>query len=156
MTLNIHRARNFLRRSAFEKIWFLPTWLLLGISRFAIKIIPFRHLAPGFGRHSGITVWMPILSPLDEARALCIARVVQMAARYTPWESNCFPQAITARILLGLYGIPYGFFFGFTAGTPMAHAWVAAGRIRVTGGESFSQFTVVSCFISPDLATPRK
>jgi CBS domain-containing protein len=31
-------------------------------------------------------------------------------------------------------------------------AWIAAGRVRVTGNESFSQFTVVGCFVAPQLA----
>ena len=33
-----------------------------------------------------------------------------------------------------------------------AHAWVAAGRVPVTGGVSFGQFTVVGCFVAPCLA----
>jgi len=33
-----------------------------------------------------------------------------------------------------------------------AHAWVVAGRIPVTGGQSFGQFTVVGCFVAPRLA----
>jgi len=156
MTLKFYRARNFLRRSRFEKLWFLPTLLLLGLSRLAIKTIPFRYFAHRLGRHNGITVWIPILSPLSEARALSIARVVQLAACHTPWESNCFPQAITARMLLGLYGIPYSLFFGVQIAPFAAHAWVAAGRVRVAGGESFSCFTVVNCFTSaiPPSANP--
>lgn len=85
-----------------------------------------------------------------------IGRVVHLAARYTPWNSNCFPQAVVARLLLGLYGIPYILFLGVsrvpdTRGMT-AHAWVAAGRVRVTGGAGFTQFTTVSCFVSPLLA----
>jgi hypothetical protein len=57
--------------------------------------------------------------------------------------------------LLSLYRIPYALYFGLKhesvlSGTE-AHAWVAAGRIRVTGGASFSQFTVVGCFVSSQL-----
>jgi hypothetical protein len=33
-----------------------------------------------------------------------------------------------------------------------AHAWVAAGRVSVTGGMGFFEFTVVACFVSPRLA----
>ena len=85
-----------------------------------------------------------------------IGRAVRLAARYTPWDSNCFPQAVVARLLLGLYGIPYALFFGLRrdpdSGAMLAHAWVAAGRVRVTGGESFGQFTVVGVFVSRNLA----
>jgi len=86
-----------------------------------------------------------------------IGRVVRLTANYTPWDSNCFPQAITARFLMGLYRIPYIFFFGLlrdpTNPSGMkAHAWVAAGPVPVTGGVSFGQFTVVGCFVAPSLA----
>ena len=63
-------------------------------------------------------------------------------------------QAVTARVLLGLYRIPYVLCFGVrrdAAGQPMqAHAWVVSGRIHVTGGDSFNRFTTVAMFASPD------
>lgn len=149
------KARNFARRPRFEQSWFVPAWLLLGACRFVILFVPFRKLAPHLGRHAGVAPWVPLAAPAAEARALAISRVIQLAANHTPWESNCFPQAVTARLLLGLYGIPYCIFFGVNrkpGDTSMqAHAWVASGKIRVTGGTSFGQFTVVSCFVSPDL-----
>jgi hypothetical protein len=153
----VRKARSFTRRSGFEQVWFLPCWLLLGISRLAIWAIPFRHLAPCLGFSVGAAAWVPLTGSCDEIRALSIARTVQMAARHTPWASNCFPQAVTARILLGLYGVSYSFFFGFDNDTESAafkaHAWVHSGRIQVTGGESFSRFAVVGCFVTPHLAT---
>lgn len=146
------KSRNFARRSEFEQMWFLPCWLLLGLSRLLILTVPFRHLAPWLGMQMEVAAWVPLVGSDGEARALSIARIVQMAARHTPWTSNCFPQAVTARILLGLYGIPYSLFLGIDndKGAIMAaHAWVSVGRVRVTGGEGFGQFTVVGCFVAP-------
>jgi hypothetical protein len=78
-----------------------------------------------------------------------------MAAAYTPWDSNCFSQAVTARLLLGLYKVPYVLCFGLSryreAGVLDAHAWILAGRINVTGGNSFETYTVVGAFLSPKL-----
>lgn len=149
----VRKVRNFTCRPWFEKVWFLPVWLLLGISRFVILTIPFRHLALRLGAHEGIAPWVPFADSRAEARALSISRVVRMAANFTPWKSNCFSQAVTARILLGLYGVPYSLFFGVNRNTEdamlTAHAWVTVGRVPVTGGIGFDQFTVVSCFISP-------
>lgn len=149
------KARNFARRPSFEQAWFVPAWLLLGVCRFVILFVPFRKLAPHLGRHAGVAPWVPLAAPAAEARASAISRVIQMAASHTPWTSNCFPQAVAARILLGFYGIPYCIFFGVSRepdDTSMqAHAWVAAGKVRVTGSTSFGQFTVVSCFASPGL-----
>ncbi len=153
----VRKARSFAHRPWFEKLWFIPVWLLLGASRFAILTVHFKRLAFWLGEHEGVTPWVPLVDSRSEAKALSISRVVQMAANYTPWKSNCFPQAVTARILLELYGVPYSLFFGVNRDAEnmvlKAHAWVASGRVRVTGGMSFDQFTVVSCFVSPRLTT---
>ena len=153
------KALTFLRHPIFIKLWLLPVWLLLGISKALILAVSFKRLAPRLGVHEGTAPWVPLLDRTQEARALAIGRVVRLAARYTPWESNCFPQAVAARLLLGLYRIPYVLYFGLArdaeSGGMKAHAWVAAGRIRVTGGASFRQFTVVGCFVAPQLAAGR-
>ena len=151
------KAGTFLRQPLFIQAWFLPVWFMLGIGKALIFTLSFRRLAPRLGRHAGIAPWVPLLSATQEQRALMIGRVVRLTAKYTPWDSNCFPQAIAARVLLGLYGLPYALYFGLLrdpddAAGLKAHAWVAAGRVRVTGGLSFGQFTVVGCFVAPSLA----
>ena len=147
------KSKNFLRQPL--RMWFIPVWLLLGLAKALIFIVSFRRLAPRLGVPLGPVSWVPLLDPEQERMALNIGRIVRMAARYTPWNSNCFPQAAVARLLLGIYGIPYALYFGLMrepSSTQLkAHAWVAAGRIRVTGGESFGRFTTVCCFVAPGL-----
>ena len=146
------KTRSFWQLSLFIKLWLLPAWLLLGISRAAILGLSFKRLAPWLGHRDDLAPWVPILDETQEATALEISRTVRLAAHYTPWESNCFPKAITARLLLGLYGIPYALYLGLTKGPDgqelRAHAWLASGRVWVTGGHSFGRFTVVGCFVS--------
>jgi hypothetical protein len=148
----------------FEKVLLLPAWLLLGASRFVILAFPFRYLAPWLGTQAGVSSWIPLLGAHQEARALSIGRVVRRAAAHTPWESTCLPQAVTARVLLGICGIPYSLFFGVArnseghgAGAKIdGHAWVAAGSIPVTGGVSFDEFTIVGCFFAPRFVTHKQ
>ena len=145
-------------QSWFEKVWFLPVWLLLGMSRLVILAIPFRYIAPWLGTPAGVSPWIPLLGSRSEATASSIGRVVRGAASCSPWQWNCLTQAVTARILLGICGVPYSLFFGVARGDPgeagsssskiSAHAWVAAGRVPVTGGVSFGRFTVVGCFVT--------
>jgi hypothetical protein len=148
----LRKSRSFARRSRFEKVWFFPAWALLGASRFLILFVPFRLLAPQLGKHAGTFSWIPLIDARQKARAMSVARVIALAARYTPWTSNCFPQAVTAKVLLGFFGIPNSLFLGVSRDSAAeklkAHAWVAAGRVKVTGGYSFDQFTVVGCFVS--------
>lgn len=150
------KAAAFLRKPLWTQLWFLPTWLLLGLAKVIIFTVSFRRLAPRLGVARGIDPWVPLLEPAEEILALQIGRLIRLAARYTPWDSNCFPQAVVARLLLGFYHIPYVIFFGLMrephSNEMRAHAWVVAGRIPVTGGRSFGQFTVVGCFVAPMLA----
>lgn len=150
------KAVTFLRQPRFIQAWFLPVWVMLGMAKALIFTLSFRRLAPRLGRPAGLAPWVPLVTPEEERRALLIGRLVRLTARYTPWDSNCFPQAIAARVLLGLHRVPYILYFGLRrdptdpAGLK-AHAWVVAGQVRVTGGPSFGQFTVVGCFVSPRL-----
>ena len=175
----IRKARSFAGLPLFTKVWFLPTWVALGISRMLILAVPFRRLAPRLGTAQGTSAHVPLLTQSQESRARAIGRTVRLAARYTPWTSNCFPQAVVARMLLGIHRIPYAIHFGLMpdsrvgargseptdrrppGATPTpapaaprsagmrAHAWVVAGRVPVTGGHSFHQFTVVGVFAGP-------
>jgi hypothetical protein len=156
MMIALRRKTNsFLRQPSFAQVWFVPLWLLLGLAKAVIFTLSFKRLAPHLGQSQGVAAWVPLVNQAQQARAVQIGRAVQLAARYTPWDSNCFPQAVAARLLLGWYGVPYALYFGLmrdadSAGMK-AHAWVCADRVAVTGGRSFGQFTVVGVFVTPGL-----
>ena len=149
----MRKALSFLRQPVFVQLWFLPLWVVLGISKALIFTTSFKWLTPYLGRSEGIHPYIPLVAAARESRARQICRAVHLAARYTPWDSSCFAQAVAARFLLGLYGVPYALYFGLAhdqlVGGMKAHAWVAAGKVSVTGGESFDRFTVVGVFVSP-------
>jgi hypothetical protein len=148
----VRRAIFSFRRGSREFLHFICAWLLLGIARASILSVSFRRLAPALGTAVGPAVWIPLLDRQQERRAWQVARAVHAAAARTPWTSNCFPQAIAARVLLGFYGTPCVVCFGLArdrnAGGLSAHAWVAAGRVPVSGGEGFSAYSVVGAFVS--------
>lgn len=153
------RWRRLLALPLFELAWALPAWVMLGITRALVLAVPFRRMAPMLGVHAGIQPWLPLVDARQASRARMIGRLVRRSARFTPWRSNCFNQAITARLLLGLYRVPYVLFFGTIPETDdqgvkhlSAHAWVASGRVRVTGDTSFGHFAVVGCFVDASLA----
>lgn len=129
-----------------------PAWVLLGLSRLIIVTLSFRRFARWLGVHDGLTPRRPVATAVQQAKARSIGRAIAIASKYTPWTSNCFPQAITARALLGVHAVPYALFFGLARDRESrdlkAHAWTVTGDVNVTGGESFSQFTVVGCFVS--------
>lgn len=151
------KLRTFAALPVFVQLWLVPVWIMLGAGRMVVLCIPFRRLAPHLGVAAGSAAFIPVVSRRHEWRAHLIGRTIRLAASYTPWDSNCFPQAIAARLLLGLYRVPYALFFGLrreaNASGLDAHAWVCAGRTFVTGGNCFASYTVVGVFVSRQLRT---
>lgn len=145
-----------LRLPAFMQCWLLPSWCLLGVSRLMLLALPFARLQRHLGRPGGATPWVPLASDEQSYRALQIGRTIRLAARYTPWDSACLCQALAARWLLGLYRVPYGLYLGWRRGAAVpgdapAHAWVAVGRVNVTGGQGFARYAVMGTFVAPRL-----
>ncbi|WP_017672021.1 lasso peptide biosynthesis B2 protein [Blastomonas sp. AAP53] len=156
MTFRLSRkVATFLALPRFQKLWLAPTWLALGIARLAVLLVPFRHLGRFVGVPAGVNAWVPLATEAQCRRADAIGQVIRLAASYTPFDANCFTQALAARALLGLYRIPYALFFGVArdqlAAGLKAHAWVATGPVKVTGNESFSTFTVVGMYVPQGL-----
>ena len=151
------KCRTFLKLPFGDQILVPLAWLMLGIARATILVIPFRYFSGCLGQSSKTMTYTPVLSTSQTARARRIGRVVRATANITPWESVCFPQALVACLLLRGTSIPYIMHFGLAknpdnAGEdPMkAHAWVTAGSVAVTGGRNnLFKFTVVGSYLSP-------
>ncbi len=153
------KLRTWFGQPGFVRVWAVPVWGALGIARLAVLVLRFQRLGDFMGVDQGVEPWVPLASPSQRERALLIARTIAMAARNTPWVSNCFPQALVARLMLRFYGIPHAVYLGL-ARTPdgtglTAHAWVACDRIAVSGGAGFHAFTVVGMFVPRSLAADR-
>lgn len=135
--------------------WLLPVWLMIGLSAAAIALVPFRTLASLFGESTDGRAFAPTLNPEQQTRAAWIGKTIGIAARYAPYRSDCYPQALTAAVMCRFWRLPYAMYFGVaaipageTAGGFTAHAWVTSGTSTLTGGaNSFARFRVVSCFV---------
>lgn len=150
------RASTAIHLPAFMQCWLVPCWCLLGLSRLLLWAVPFARLKRHLGKSGGEAPWVPLASNKQLHRALQIGRTIRLAARYTPWESACLPQAMAARWLLGLHRVPYGLYLGWRRGAALpgdapAHAWVAVGRVNVTGGVGFDRYAVMGTFVAPRL-----
>ncbi len=136
----------------------VPTWTLLGLARLSLVLVAQKRLAMFYGQDLGTTVWLPLTTPAQDARARHVRAALGIAARYSPWRADCYPQALTARLLLALFRVPHVMCFGLRrrAGAAHAHAWVRAGRVPVCGGEGFGRYTLVRAFVSGDGAAVRR
>ncbi len=151
MTVSVFRKlSSYTSLPLFHKLWFVPIWLMLGLARAMVLVVPFRLIAPILGQGLGTSAAVPLAGPKQETRARQIGQTIRLASRYSPWDANCLAQAIVARIVMGLYGVPYVLFFGLSRSAGQAgldaHAWTVSGRVAVTGGYSFDRFTIVGVY----------
>jgi len=144
-----HKARGFVRLGLKDQVRFTAAWSLLGLSRLLIVLLPFRVIRRLLGQNHAVTEQRPTpeLDAGQRIRAMHIGRVVELAAAYAPWRSDCYPQALTARTFLALRRIPHVVVFGVRrdGDALIAHAWVHAGDVEVTGGDG-REYTEVGRF----------
>lgn len=79
-----------------------------------------------------------------------VAYAVDKVCTHTPYESKCLVRALCARKMLVHKGIPCTMYLGcgYDENKKMvAHAWLRAGNVYVTGGNG-SQYAIVDKFRS--------
>jgi Transglutaminase-like superfamily len=135
--------------STLNPLFFGISWILLGLSRLAIVGgVPVTRLV---GRAGG-SPQPATPSPRDQRWAGLITRQVDRAAARTPWRSECYPQAVAARLELIAARVPHTVFFGLRRDENrelVAHAWVQIGDRVVIGGDPVG-YTVVAAFSWPN------
>ncbi len=142
-------AAKWRRRNRTERILMAEAFLLLGIARLGVIILPFRWLAGSLGRHMQDDQSLPL--PTDLHMARLIGGAVRSASNYTPWDSVCLPQAVAAKWMLKRRHIPGTVYLGVMKDETKpeklaAHAWVRTGPAILTGAKGHRQYTVVSTF----------
>ncbi len=133
-----------------EKRSFVEAYVLLGIMRAAILTVSFKRLTKNL-QQSTATAKPAEVTPQQLAQAVKIGKMIETAAAYTPWESACLAQSLTAQRMLKRRGIPGMFCLGASkddkdAGKMKAHAWSQCGGTIVTGEAGHEAFTVLSVF----------
>jgi hypothetical protein len=136
------RIRRFARLGPAAQAQFALSWLLLGLTRAAIALLPFAHVRRLLGEGRTDPPDLPPASARDARRS----RRIERAARYTPWRSDCYPQALTAHLQLRLARVPHTVTFGLRRAEHglTAHAWVRSADRIVTGGDPRAYMTVGS------------
>lgn len=129
------------------KIDFVKAFIYTGIWRAYILFVPFNRLKNKMGKSK-------LESPkeVDEEivkLAKKISWIVTTIAKYTPWESKCLVQALTAQKMLKENGISTTIYLGVKKdmnSNMLAHAWIRCGEYYVTGGNSRESYAVVAKF----------
>ena len=138
------------------KFWKLPgryqkivieAVFLMGAARFSILVFPFKKVASVMGKP------MTETSENIDARLLNTARqvawFVRKLADFTPWESKCLVQALTAQMMLKRRKIPSTLYLGIAKDNNkklIAHAWLRCGSSILTGDYERPSFSTVAWF----------
>lgn len=112
-------------------------------------IVPFRSIIRFSGAScSNDALLMLPTQRVHVSKAQHIRKVIAHARAKLPIEINCFPQAVTAVILMRLRNVPYSLFFGVRRerGEFKAHAWVACGRVTVCGENGSPEYAIISTY----------
>lgn len=102
-------------------------------------LLPFRVLARHLGgmvSPTGLPTPPAHLSAGEEAGVFAVRWAIGAVAPWLPFRTQCLQQAIAARAMLARRGI--GSILHLGVGDPtgtklVAHAWLDAGRLQVTG-----------------------
>ena len=142
----------FWRLPSGEKLLAGLALLLIGLATAAVTLLPMRLWRRVLGRPVGAIACTPLLSEDQICCARLLRSAIARAASVAPYRSDCLPQALAGALLCKLYGVPSAVHFGTRPGESaslLAHAWLAAGPLAVTGGQSWDEFSVVACFVRP-------
>ena len=142
------RLLNLLRRPWRDKVLLFKVLVLLGITRLAINCLSFKRLERYLGHRMQES--SREITAEHAKKAGRISWAIHAISPYTPWTSNCFPQALTAKILLRRQGINSTLYMGaaFKGNDSglQGHAWLRCGPYYLTGGDSESQFGAIASF----------
>jgi hypothetical protein len=126
--------RAALRDAAFAGLTSLA-WLLLIASRGVVRAVPLRRITS----HLGAERYETPVDGIPRHRFRRVRRIrnaILIASPLTPTNSNCYPQALTAHVLLRLSRLPSTFYYGAALDEDSGldtHVWVRCGRVLVTG-----------------------
>ena len=124
----------------------MEAFLLLGLARMAILVVPFRRIAVLLGQAMAES---PLGVSDGKSLAGRVSWAVQTAGRHTPWESKCLAQAVAAKVMLKRRAVSSTLYLGLAKDEEQkleAHAWLRYGRMILTGGPHHERFTVVATF----------
>lgn len=147
-----HYFKRFIKKPLKQKFMIIEVFFLLGFTRFMILFIPFRKIASLMGK---VMKESPeVISPDLLVTAKQITRYIQKISNFTPWQSKCFVQALSAQFMLKNRGIPSTIYFGVAKDVKqqlLAHAWLRCGPEILTGSVEQPGFTPVVFFCSKNV-----
>ena len=146
----LRKFKKFTKLSSKEKKLFIEAYVTLGKMRAAILTISFKRLTSALEHKPNIEA-ISVLSQKEKQTAVLVGQAITRASAYTPWESACLAQSLTAQKMLQKRGVSGVFYLGAMKDEESkekmkAHAWSQCGEIIITGDSGHENFIVLSGF----------
>ncbi len=143
------KVKKFAQLSSGEKKLFLEAYVTLGFKRAAILTVPFKRLTRSLEQQNDRKIMA--LGDRQTQTAVSVGIAINRASAYTPWQSSCLAQSLTAQRMLKKRGIPGFLYLGATKDDGgkekmKAHAWSQCGEKIITGDEGHKDFAVLLVF----------
>lgn len=131
----VRKIKTFVLTDFNTKKMIISCVYITAISRYSILNVEFKYLKDKLGKSGEETSYRESITNYNIAEK--VSWVVTTTSRYTPWESKCLVQAMTAQKLLKKYNIKSTLYLGVRKldNELKAHAWLRCGEYFVTGGD---------------------
>lgn len=126
---------------------FFKAVCLSAMVRFTLLFLPFGKVLGWLGTTNAETA--RDVPEKAAAYAQKVKTAIWLCNKYTPWKTECYVQALTARLLLRSRNIPSTIYIGFYRDKQQAmkgHAWLRCGQLIVTGNKTHTTFQVHAYF----------
>jgi hypothetical protein len=144
----LKKANSFIKMPALRKRLFVEAVYTSAIVKFSLLFMPFNQVSRWLGNRNPEVSDAQTLSEKD-VYLLETQKALKLCDKYTPWPTECYTQALTAKILLQRRAISSVLYIGFKKGENNhfeGHAWLISQSHVITGHCDFRQYQVHSFF----------
>lgn len=135
------------KRAQGEYVLFMEAWIFLAFARAVLIFLQFKKIVPLLGKTMVETTDEITEKKIDLLALISLS--LNRAAKYSPWRTKCFEQAIAAKMMLKRRGMKTTLYLGVYKDQMNklgAHAWLKYNSIIVTGGPFIEKYTVINWF----------
>ncbi len=141
------QLRKFLRLTSRERQLVINTFILLGLIRLGLWLLPFQTLRRVIAK---ISQPSPQAQGVNQTNLSKIVGAVNLSSRYMPGGVKCLARALTTQVLMSRYGYSPQLRIGVAKGEGgklEAHAWVEnQGQVVIGYLRDLSRFTPLPSF----------
>jgi len=143
----IQKISSFLSLSREVKCLFFKAYFLSGLVKLTLIFLPFRKVLSWQGQINTSTPQNE--DPTTAAFRKSLQQAMILCDKYTLWKTECYTQAITAKILLNRKHIDGTIYIGFKKdqnGKYLGHAWLRSFDRIITGNIDIYSYSVHSFY----------